>query len=46
MFLYKAVSGTVLINHFNRYDDNITNKIVMVRPCLATGTSSEEKKDG
>ena len=43
MFLYKAVSGTVLMNHFDRYDDNITIKIVMVRPCLANGTLSEEK---
>ena len=49
IFLYKAVSGTVLINYFDRYDDNITQhitiKVVMVRPCLATGSSSEEKTD-
>ena len=45
MFLFKAVSGTVLIDLFDRYDDNITIEIVMVRPCLATGTSSEEKTD-
>ena len=49
MFLYKAVC-TVLMNRFDRYDDNITqhitiNLIVMVGPCLATGTSNEEKAD-
>ena len=41
---------TVLMDHFNRYDNNIAqhitiNLIVMVGPCLATGTSSEEKAD-
>ena len=35
---------------YDRYDDNIAkhitiNLIVTVRPCLATGTSSEEEAD-
>ena len=46
MFLYKAVC-IVLMDLFDRYNDNITqhitiNMIVTVRPCLATGMSSEE----
>ena len=38
----------MLMNLFDRYDGNIAlditiNLIVMVGPCLASGTSSEEK---
>ena len=41
---------TVLMDHFDRHDNNIyrhitINLIVMVGPCLATGTSSEVKAD-
>ena len=49
MFLYKIVC-TVLMDLFDRYDDNIAqhitiNLIVMVGQCLTTGASREEKAD-
>ena len=50
MFYIKLFQHTVLMDHFDRYDDNIAqhiiiNLIVVVGPCLATGTSSEVKAD-
>ena len=50
MFLYKAFQCTVLMDLFDRYDNNIAphstiSLIVRVGSCLATGTPSEEKAD-
>ena len=50
MFLCKAVLVYCVNEFLDMYNDNIVQHItsdltVMIRPCIATGTSSKEKAD-